>query len=153
MSARARVLRPFYRLAYRALIVYWFLARPRTRGVKCVIVRGDQMLLVRHTYGPRRLWTFPGGRVRRSERPEDAALREIREELGISIQDWVPIGEIPVAISRQRATLCCFRANVGEIALRVDDAEIAELRWFTRGELESLGQLAPEARRVLRQYH
>jgi 8-oxo-dGTP pyrophosphatase MutT (NUDIX family) len=87
----------------------------------------------------------------RSERPEDAATREIREELGISVREWLPIGEYRVGISHQRATLWCFRTDVTEIApLRVDDAEIAELGWFNRGELEGLGRLAPEARQLLR---
>jgi 8-oxo-dGTP pyrophosphatase MutT (NUDIX family) len=123
-----------YRFAYATLRVYWFVARPSVDGVKCLLTDGDRVLLVRHTYG-RAQWLVPGGSVKRGERPLSAARREIREELGIDIEDWTPLGELTGRVHRRRDTLHCFQAERHAPALTLDGGEIETAKWFPRGEL------------------
>jgi hypothetical protein len=47
-----------YRVAYRVLQAFWFVARPSKQGVKCLVTCHDRVLLVRHTYG-NRSWDVP----------------------------------------------------------------------------------------------
>lgn len=42
----------------------------------------DRVLLVHQTYG-RRAWSLPGGRLEPGEAPHEAAIREVREEIGL----------------------------------------------------------------------
>jgi 8-oxo-dGTP pyrophosphatase MutT (NUDIX family) len=96
---------------------------------------GDQVLLVRHSYGDRRRWELPGGAVKRRERPLDAAVREVREELGVELSEWRSLGDVPVRIDSRRGALCCFAARADGLELRPDEVEVIEARWFARDAL------------------
>lgn len=65
---------------------YWFLFRPASSGVKCIVHYGNEVLLIRNSYGLG-LWTLPGGGVKRNESLERAVVREVKEEIGIDIQN------------------------------------------------------------------
>jgi ADP-ribose pyrophosphatase YjhB (NUDIX family) len=122
------------RSAYRVLRLYWFLVRPKHAGVKCVVTRGDEVLLVMHTYGPAH-WDFPGGGIKRGEEPRDAARRELREELGVDTGGWRLLQERSEVIEHKRDTLHLFTATSDAGDVRPDHVEIAEVRWFKRTEL------------------
>jgi 8-oxo-dGTP diphosphatase len=70
---------------------------PRKRMGSGVLLRdaGGRILLVEPTYKDH--WELPGGAVDTDESPYDAAARELKEELGLSVTpgrllvvDWVP---------------------------------------------------------------
>jgi 8-oxo-dGTP pyrophosphatase MutT (NUDIX family) len=106
--------------------------------VVCVGTRGDEVLLVRHTYGRRWEWDLPGGGARRREHPRRAAVREVREELGVEPADLVPHGELFERIGGKRDRLWCFSFPLGrEDRLTPSPVEIAEVRWFPRDALPS----------------
>jgi 8-oxo-dGTP diphosphatase len=122
-----------YRAAHRGLRVWWFVRRPHTRGVKCVVRHGDRILFVRHTYGDRTAWELPGGSLRRDERPDVAVRREMREELGVDLAGLRQVGRVEVSGLRKRTELHCFEADVTAADVRLDPGELAEARWAPPG--------------------
>ncbi len=61
------------------------LLAPRTVRARVVIYDfNGRVLLIRNRFGSRR-WTLPGGGIKRSESPKQAAIREVREELGLNL--------------------------------------------------------------------
>jgi 8-oxo-dGTP pyrophosphatase MutT (NUDIX family) len=141
--------RGVYRLAYAALCVYWFVRRPQSHGVKCVLTDGDRVLLVRHTYG-RPDWEIPGGSIKPGEEPATAARREMHEELGLAIDDWKPLGEVNGRLQYRRDTLHCFQVERHEPALTLDLGELYEARWFPRSNLPN--PLGPYTKLILARF-
>jgi 8-oxo-dGTP diphosphatase len=70
--------------------------RPIVIVAACVLLDGEGRVLLAERPEGRPLaglWEFPGGKIEAGEEPEDALLRELREELGIAIakQDLTPL--------------------------------------------------------------
>jgi 8-oxo-dGTP diphosphatase len=78
-----KMIRVGYCLAYVALRAWWFLVRPQTHGSCVALWHGGKVLMVRTSY--RDCYSLPGGFVRRQESAEQAARRELLEELGIDL--------------------------------------------------------------------
>ena len=125
------VRRVAYRVAHAGLRAYWRVARPHTRGVKCVVREGDAVVFVRHAYGDRRQWELPGGGIKRGEDPRDTAAREAREELGLDLADWRALGTVEAYGYGKQTTrhLLRGRRRPGGRST-VDAGEIEEARWF-----------------------
>ena len=75
--------RSFLRLLYLGATLYWRLTRPVRLGVKLLLLREGQVLLVKHSY--QQSWFLPGGGVKRGETLEQAGRREAAEEVGGSL--------------------------------------------------------------------
>ena len=127
--------RSAYRVASHLLAAYRYVRRPTVRGVRCVLVRGREVLLVRHTYGDR-AWALPGGLMRRGEAPEVTARREMREELGLDIATWRALGHLRyIGTEHARHVVACLAASAPADELDLNAAEIHEIAWFPRDAL------------------
>jgi ADP-ribose pyrophosphatase YjhB (NUDIX family) len=135
------------RVGYVALKAWWFVRRPNTEGVKVVLRRGEDVLLVRHAYGRRAEWDLPGGFMGTDEPPEEAVLRELEEELGVRAQSAVALGKLLQRCGGKRDTIHAFATDVDGGPLVLDEAEIAEARWFGHEALPD--ETTPLTRRLV----
>jgi 8-oxo-dGTP diphosphatase len=58
--------------------------------VACALIDPDgRVLIAQRPPGKQMagLWEFPGGKIEAGERPEDALIRELKEELGITVKE------------------------------------------------------------------
>jgi mutator protein MutT len=116
-------------------------------AVAVVLTRDDQVLLGRRCIDPGSgLWSFPAGYVNRGEVLEQAAVREVSEELGVAIRLTALVGAYS-----ERDNPVVLVVYAGEIQAgepRPDGREVSEVRWFGLDALPE--DLAfPHDRRVL----
>lgn len=79
---------PILRAASPVVQLWWKIRKPKTYGVKVLLRHpdGKRFLVVRHSYADTKRWGLPGGGYKPTlETPEQAAAREIVEELGIQL--------------------------------------------------------------------
>ena len=110
-----------------------------TVGSICVIGRDDgRVLLVRLSY--RNSWGLPGGLLKRGENPEQAALREVKEESTLEVE---LLGDPAVVVDSvaQRVDVV-FRARpargVDPQSAVAASPEIVEVAWFPEDALPDL---------------
>jgi ADP-ribose pyrophosphatase YjhB (NUDIX family) len=131
-----RALRVAYRVGYLTLKPVWFVTRPRTHGMKCVLRSGDHVLLVRHTYARRDKWDLPGGFVRPGEPLGAAVERELREELGVAPGRTVHVTTVPARFDHRRETIDVVAVDVpAGTVITPSPVEIATTRWVRHDEL------------------
>lgn len=92
--------------------------------------------MIRNSYGKGH-WTFPGGAVDRGEDPADAAIREVREEVGIELGSVEPIGFYQSNRQYKHDTVHCFVANVTTPDHAIDMTEVIESDWYEPDALPS----------------
>ena len=140
----------FYRVAYQLIRLYVFIFRPRLRGgVLCLVEWDDKLLLVRHSYGSRG-WNLPGGNMSAGESPEQAARRELKEEVGIEAVELRRTAVFPAIRGSGRPPVSYFHAVVRGPQFEVASGEIQEAGWFTFDE--TLRLLQPRERYVITKF-
>ena len=118
-------IRAAFKLAHRGLRAYWFLRRPTTQGALVALWHKGQLLVVKNSY--RAQYTLPGGYLHAGEVPEEAAARELYEEVNFRLPadrlKMVYANTLPY--EHRQDSVCICEAELSEKpALRVDNREV-----------------------------
>jgi 8-oxo-dGTP pyrophosphatase MutT (NUDIX family) len=124
---RRRFVRMSFRAAWFGMRLRWRVLRPITIGVRIILLRDDEVLLVRHTY--RSGWFLPGGGLKRHESLAAAARREAHEETGATLRDLTLVGIYTNFHDHQSDHVVLFASTDFDVTGEHDE-EIASVEWF-----------------------
>ena len=107
--------------------------------VAALIIKDDKIFLVKRATGDSNLlgkWEFPGGKIEEGETPQEALVREIKEELEAEIEVGQLIDTIEYDYPNFHLSMDCFWAEIKSGQLVLKEAEAA--KWLSREELDSV---------------
>ena len=116
------------RWAYLLYGVWRFFVRPVVVGVRVMMIRNGEVLLVRHTYVPG--WYMPGGGLNRGETLEAGARREAAEEVGAELHNLSLVGAYTNFKEWRSDHNILFLSTDFSLNGSRDRHEIAEMRFF-----------------------
>lgn len=127
---------------------YWKRFNIQTQGVRIMAVYNQQLILVRHWYNP--LWVMPGGGIKKHETPEQSATRELREEIGIQVDQFdYKLGSYSNNKEGKNDTVHCFVIDLKEkpiINKKRFNIEVSDIIWGSMQDLPESTSIATRTR-------
>ena len=105
--------------------------------VAAIIREGDKIFATQRGYGEwKDWWEFPGGKMEPGETPEEALVREIREELstGISVDKF--LHTIDYDYPQFHLTMHCYMCSLQNEGMHLNEHEAA--RWLDKEAIYSV---------------
>ena len=111
--------------------------RKRIEVVAAIIRKGDSIFATQRGYGPwKDWWEFPGGKTEPGETPEEALIREIREELSAGIRIDKFLHTVEYDYPEFHLTMHCYLCSLEGEAMHLNEHEAA--RWLTADEFSEV---------------
>jgi len=110
------------------------------RVVAAIIIDGDKVFATQRGYGDfKGGWEFPGGKIDAGETPEEALVREIKEELDTEIEVIELLDTVEYDYPKFHLSMDCFICKIksGDLVLKEHEAA----KWLTRATLDSVDWL------------
>ena len=110
------------------------------RVAAAVIRKGNRIFATQRGYGEfKDGWEFPGGKIEPGETPQEALVREIREELETEIRVGDLIDTIEYDYPTFHLSMDCFWCEIVEGSLELKEHEAA--KWLDRESLYTVNWL------------
>lgn len=118
----------------RKFIIYRILNK-ETHGVRIALLQNNQILLIKHPYDI--FWVLPGGGIKKKEKPESAALREVYEETRYHIHSETTLKKLGIYKNNSGGkrdivhVFVCHEFTKSEKTKKlIDKIEIEKQKWF-----------------------
>lgn len=108
--------------------------------VAAIIIENGNVFATQRGYGEfKDGWEFPGGKVEANETPEDALVREIKEELDTEIEVLELLDTVEYDYPKFHLSMECFicKMKSGDLILKEHEAA----KWLTKETLDSVDWL------------
>lgn len=115
------------------LKMYWFVFRPRTYGVKGLLINDGDILLVKTSYSKK--FSLPGGGIKKGETAEEAVKREVKEETGIEVLKCHLVGEYENNNEYKNDHISMFYIDEFKVGSKPKTIEIDESGFFPLDDL------------------
>lgn len=110
------------------------------RVVAAIIIHDNRIFATQRGYGEfKDGWEFPGGKIEAGETPQDALVREIKEELDTEIKVGELIDTVEYDYPSFHLSMDCFICQIISGNLELKEHEAA--KWLTREQLDSVDWL------------
>ena len=107
------------------------------RVVAAIIIDGDKVFSTQRGYGDfKGGWEFPGGKIEEGETPQDALIREIKEELDTDIEVGELLDTVEYDYPTFHLSMDCFICKIKSGNLVLKEHEAA--KWLTKETLDSV---------------
>lgn len=123
-------------------------------GIGIVLIKGDQVLLVRRANPPGAgKWSLPGGKQELGETAQQTARRELREETGLECGDLTLVGYVD-SIHRNESNKVAFHYTILDFAASYiggtpePSDDVTETAWAYPEEFDAY-ELWDEARQII----
>ncbi len=116
--------------------ILWRIGQPKfTAGAVGVVFNSqNQVLLVEHVFHPYAPWGLPGGWIDRNENPSHTVVRELQEELQLTVEAKILLlAEVDFGTHLDFAYLCEAKGTVGQLS-----SELLGYAWYNLDALPKL---------------
>jgi len=126
-------------------------------GVITSLVNDEKILLIKRAKPPfAGYWGLPGGKIEFGEHPEEAAVREAKEETGIVAEAIGVKGILSEMIKSDRTKeilnhFVLFICELKPQTLKLTPSDEGELKWFDLDRLEKEATVVPSDAKIIKE--